>query len=54
MNIKEYNQKYNENIESISSIKKLTSSNDLVLSDGFIFVNPDKLYIENEILVKLI
>ncbi len=47
-------EKYEINLQEVFSIKPLLKSKDLVYKNGYIFINPDKLYIMNEILIKLI
>ena len=46
--------KYNENLEENESIKKLIKDKLLVVKDNHLCVNPKKLYIMNEILLKII
>lgn len=46
--------KYHENLEANESIKKLIKEKLLVVENNFLFINPKKLYIMNEILVKII
>ena len=46
--------KYNENLETNESIKKLIKDKLLVVKDNHLFVNPKKLYVMNEILLKII
>ena len=47
-------QKYEENMQTIFPIKPLVKSGDLIYKDGYIYINPKKLYVMNEILLKLI
>ena len=54
INIKEFYDKYHVNIQSKYKIKELLESEDLIYKNGYIYINPDKLYIMNEILLKLI
>lgn len=52
--IEEFNKTYNKILEDIYPIKPLVKNGDLVIKKGNIFINPDKLYIMNEILIKMI
>lgn len=54
INILEFNNLYGVNMENIYPIKPLVRNNDLIIKKGNIFINPDKLYIMNEILIKMI
>ena len=54
INAKEFYDKYHVNIQSKYPIEELIKAKDLIYKDGNIFINPDKLYIMNEILLKLI
>ena len=55
INTKDFYDKYHINIQSqYPNIKDLIRSKDLIYKNGYLFINPDKLYIMNEILVKLI
>lgn len=46
--------KYNENLENNESIKKLVKEKMLIVKDNYLYINPKKLYIMNEILIKII
>ena len=54
INLEEFFNKYEVNLQDVFPIKALLKSKDLIFKDGNIFINPDKLYIMNEILLKLI
>lgn len=54
INIQEFNEKYKVKMEDVYPTKPLTKNNDLIIKKGNIFINPDKLYIMNEILIKMI
>ena len=45
---------YNENLENNENVKKLIKEKLLIVKENHLFVNPKKLYIMNEILIKLI
>lgn len=53
-NISEFENIYNVKLESVYPIKPLVKNGDLMIKKGNIFINPDKLYIMNEILLKMI
>ena len=54
INIEEFEQLYNVKLERVYPIKPLLKNGDLMIKKGNIFINPDKLYIMNEILLKMI
>ena len=54
INIQEFNKKYDINIEDVYPINTLVKNKDLIHKKGYIFINPRKLYLMNEILLKLI
>ena len=41
-------------IEEVYNLKQLLKSKDLIKKKGYIFINPQKIYIMNEILIKII
>ena len=54
INLQEFFDKYKVNIQDVYPVKPLLKNKDLIYKDGNIFINPDKLYIMNEILLKLL
>ena len=54
INKKSFKLKYNIDIYEAYPIKSLIKYKDLIDKKGFIYINPDKLYVMNEILLKLI
>ncbi len=54
INLKEFYQKYGVNMQDVFPIKPLIKNNDLEYTDGYVRISEDKLYIMNEILVKLV
>ncbi len=54
ISLQEFFDKYNENMQNIFPIKPLIKSGDLIYENGRVFINPKKLYVMNEILIKLI
>lgn len=54
INLDDFFEKYNENIQNVYPIKELLATKELIYKDGYLFVNPSKIYVMNEILVKLI
>jgi len=54
INIKDFNQKYGEDIFSLYPIKPLLNNKDLILKGDWLFINPSKRYIMNAILLKMI
>ena len=54
INILEFKNKYSKDIEEVYNLKPLLKSKDLIKKKGYIFINPQKIYIMNEILIKII
>lgn len=54
ISLQEFFDKYEVNMQDVFPIKPLIKNKDLIYKDGYIYINPDKLYIMNEILLKLI
>lgn len=54
VNLEKFFDKYEENLQEVFPIKPLIKSGDLIYENGNIKINPKKLYIMNEILIKLI
>ena len=54
INLKEFYDKYDINLQEVFPVKPLIKNKDLIYKDGYLFINPDKLYIMNEILLKMI
>ena len=54
VNIKDFFKKYKINIQEVFPIKPLLENKDLIYKDGYISISPDKIYVMNEILLKLI
>lgn len=54
ISLQEFYDKYQVNIQDVFPIKPLLKNKDLIYKDGYVFINPDKLYIMNEILLKMI
>ena len=54
INILEFRNKYNKDIEEVYNLKQLLKNKDLIKKKGYIFINPQKIYIMNEILIKII
>lgn len=54
INLADFYNKYNKRIEELYDIKPLMDSGDLIFKDNYLYINPDKIYIMNEILIKII
>ena len=54
INLKEFYDKYGVNLQEVFPVKPLIKNKDLIYKDGYLFINPDKIYIMNEILLKMI
>lgn len=54
INVETFYNKYEKNIQDVYPVKELIESKDLIYKNGYLFINPKKIYIMNEILLKLI
>lgn len=54
INIKDFHDKYNENIQNVFDLNDLMKNKDLILKDNYLFINPKKIYLMNEILLKIL
>lgn len=54
INIKEFFLKYNVNIQDVFPIKPLLKSKELIYKNGYISISENKMYLMNEILLKLL
>lgn len=54
VNLQHFFDKFEENIQNIFPIKPLIKNGDLIYKNGYIFIPKKKLYVMNEILIKLI
>jgi len=54
INLKQFEEKYDIKLEDNYPINTLLKNKDLIKKNGYIFINPRKLYLMNEILLKLI
>ena len=54
INIKEFEEKYGIILEDNFPIKPLIKNKDLILKNGYLFISPKRIYLMNEILLKMI
>ena len=54
INIEEFRKKYDKDILDLYNIKELINDKKLIVDNGYIFINPEYLYIENEILINFL
>lgn len=54
INLQNFFDKYEINIQDAFPIKPLVKNKDLIYENGYIKINPEKIYLMNEILLKLI
>lgn len=52
--LQDFYNKYKVNMQDVFPIKALIKTGDLIYKDGYVKINPKKLYIMNEILLKLV
>ena len=54
INVDEFFNKYNVNIQDAYPVQELINKGELIYKNGYLFVNPNMIYVMNEILLKLI
>ena len=54
IDIKVFKEKYNTDIFDVYNLKPLIKDKDLILKKNRLYINPERLYIMNEILIKII
>ena len=54
INLNDWFLKYNENLEQVESIKKLIKEKLLIVENNYLKINPKKMYVMNEILIKIL
>lgn len=54
INLVDFFNKYEVNMQDVFPLKPLLKTKDLIYKNGNIFVNPERIYVMNEILLKLI
>lgn len=54
INLQKFFDKYEVNIQDVFPVKPLLKNKDLIYENGYIKINPEKIYLMNEILLKLI
>ena len=54
INLQEFFDKYDVNMQEVFPIKPLVRNKDLIYKNGYIYINPEKIYVMNEILNKMI
>ena len=54
LNLQEFYDKYEVNIQEVYDLKPLLKDKELIYKDGYLFINPEFIYVMNEILIKII
>lgn len=54
IDVHEFYDKYKKNIQDVYPVKALIKSGELIYQNGRLFIHPNKIYVMNEILIKLI
>ena len=54
IHLESFFQKYGVQLEESYPVEPLLKSKELIKKKGYLFINPDKIYVMNEILIKLI
>lgn len=54
INLQNFFNKYEINLQEVFPVKPLIKSKDLIYNNGYIYINPERIYVMNEILLKLI
>jgi len=52
--LQDFYDKFKVNMQDVFPIKPLIKNGDLIYKDGYVMINPKKLYVMNEILLKLV
>ena len=54
INLQQFFDKFEVNLQDAFPVKPLVKNNDLIYRKGYIYVNPERIYTMNEILIKMI
>lgn len=54
INLTEFKKKYNKDLLVVYDLKDLLNKKELIIKNGYIFINPKYIYMMNEILIKII
>ena len=54
INLQEFYNKYQVNLQEVFKIDEALKNKDLIYKDGYLFINPKKIYVMNEILIHII
>ena len=54
INVLDFFNKYNTNIQDVYPVQELIDKGELIYKNGFLYINPNMIYVMNEILLKLI
>lgn len=54
INVKDFFLKYQVNIQEAYDLKEVLAEKEMIYEDGFLFINPDYIYVMNEILIKIL
>ena len=54
INLKEFFIKYEVNMQEAFDLKEVLKEKELLVSGEYIYVNPDYIYVMNEILIKIL
>ena len=54
INLQDFYNRYGTNLQEAYDIKKLLDEKKLIYKDGYLFINPKYIYVENEILIQII
>ena len=54
INLQEFYNRYEVNLQEVYNIKELLKNHELIYEDGYIYINPDMIYVMNEILIKIL
>ena len=54
INVLDFFNKYEINIQEAYDLKEVLAAKELIYDDGYLYVNPDYIYVMNEILIKVL
>ena len=54
INLKKFFDKYEINLQEAFNIEEALKNKEIIYNDGYVYINPDYLYVMNEILIKIL
>ena len=54
INVEDFFKKYGINIQEAYNLEKAIKEEELIYEDGYLYVNPEYIYVMNEILINIL